>query len=79
MKKTEEMEKYEEATGRFAIWHGRITEGFRRWQKGEKIYNRNKERIMLLVSEETKRRWQEFKKNEYPTISKLIREAVNFK
>ncbi len=72
------MEKYEEETGRFAIWRGRITEGFRKWQKGEKIYENDKERIVVLVSEETKHKWQEFKKNEYSTISKLIREAVNF-
>ena len=72
------MEKYEEETRRFAIWRGRITEGFRKWQKGEKIYEKDKERIMLLVSEETKSRWQQFKKDKYPTISKLIREAVNF-
>ncbi len=72
------MKKYEEETGRFAVWRGRITEGFRRWQKGEKIYEKDKERIVLLVSEETKNKWQEFKKDEYSTVSKLIREAVNY-
>lgn len=79
LKKTKEMEQYEKETGKFAIWRGRITEGFRKWQKGEKIYEKNKERIMILVSEEIKSNWQNFIKNyDYPTISKLIREAVNF-
>ncbi|MFX1569749.1 MAG: response regulator [Promethearchaeota archaeon] len=78
MKKTKEMEQYEKETGKFAIWRDRITEGFKKWQKGEKIYEKNKERIMILVSEETKSKWQDFIKNyDYPTISKLVREAVN--
>jgi len=60
LKKTKEMEQYENETGKFAIWRGRITEGFRKWQKGEKIYEKNKERIMILVSEEIKSNWQNF-------------------
>ena len=79
MKRTKEMEEYENETGKFAIWRGRITEGFKKWQKGEKIYEKDKERIMLLVSEEIKKKWQDFIKNyNYPTISKLIRDSVNF-
>ena len=73
------MEAYEKETGKFAIWRGRITEGFKKWQKGEKVYEKDKERIMLLVSEEIKKKWQDFIKNyNYPTISKLIRDSVNF-
>ena len=38
-----------------------------------------KERITILVSEETKNRWQGFSKNKkYSTLSKLIRESVEF-
>lgn len=38
-----------------------------------------KERITILVSEETKNRWQAFSKNKkYSTLSKLIRESVEF-
>ncbi len=33
MKKTKEMEKYEEETGKYAIWQGRLTEGFKKWQE----------------------------------------------
>ncbi len=70
---------YEKETGKFAIWRGRITEGFKKWQKGEKIYEQDKERIMLLVSEEIKSKWHKFAKDyDYSTVSKLIREAVNF-
>jgi len=77
-KKTEEMEKYEKMTGKHAIWRGVITEGFKKWQRGEKIYERFKERIALYVSKETKEEWQNFIKNsKYTSISKLIRDAVN--
>ena len=75
--KSEEMEQYENETGKYAIWRGIITEGYKKWSKGEKVYNRDKERISLYVSEETKNDWQEFIKNsDYSTISKLIRESV---
>lgn len=77
-KKTEEMEKFEKMTGKYAIWHGRITKGFKKWQRGEKIYDRFKERIALYVSKEIKEDWQNFVKNsKYTSISKLIRDAVN--
>lgn len=77
-KKTEEMEKYEKMTGKYAIWRGVITEGLKKWQRGEKIYDRFKERIALYVSKETKEEWQNFVRNsKYTSISKLIRDAVN--
>lgn len=77
IEKTEEMKQYEQETGRYAVWRGIVTEGFKRWQKGEKVYNRDKERISLYVSEDTKMKWTEFLENSrYTTISKLIRESV---
>jgi twitching motility two-component system response regulator PilG len=73
------MKEYQEGTDKYAIWRGSITEGFKKWLKGEKIYDRDKERISLYVSEETKEQWQKFKeKNEYSTISALIRESVDY-
>ena len=76
-KKDEAMRKYEQETGKYAVWRGIVTEGYKKWAKGEKVYNRDKERISLYVSEETKNEWQEFIKNSsYSTISKLIRESV---
>lgn len=78
-KKTEKMKIYEEETGKYAVWRGSITEGFKKWRGGEKVYDRDKERISLYVSEDAKKIWQEFiKKHNYSTISKLIRESVNY-
>ena len=79
LKETKEMTEYEKETGKKAIWRGQVTEGFKKWQKGEKIYEKNKERVMILVSEESKKKWQDFIKNyNITTVSKLIRQAVNF-
>jgi len=72
------MIKYEKETNRYAVWRGIVTEGFKKWQKGEKIYQRDKERISLYVSEDTKLKWLDYTKNDGNlTISKLIREAVD--
>lgn len=75
------MEQYEEETSKNAIWRDQVTEAFKKWLKGEKIYDRDKERISLYVEEQTKLDWQEFidrNKDKYNTISKLIREAVDY-
>ena len=75
------MRKYEETTDKYANWRGNITEGFMKWLKGEKIYDREKERISLYVADKTKEEWSEFiktHKDQYNTISKLIRESVNY-
>ncbi len=78
IEKTEEMKLYEEETGKYAVWRGTITEGFKKWKKGEKIYDRDKERISLYVSEDMKEKWLEFiQEKDISTISKLIRESVN--
>lgn len=78
IEKTREMIDYEKETGKYAIWRGVVTEGFKRWLRGEKIYDRNKERISLYVSEDMKDDWQTFlEKNNFSTLSKLIRESVN--
>ena len=72
------MKSYERETNRYAVWRGVVTEGFKKWQKGEKIYQRDKERISLYVSEDTKAKWLDYTKNDGSlTISKLIREAVD--
>ncbi|MBD3255557.1 MAG: response regulator [Candidatus Lokiarchaeota archaeon] len=77
--KTPEMKEYEEKTGKYAIWRGVITEGFKRWKAGEHVYDRDKERVSLYVSEDSKKDWLEFiEKNNYSTISKLIRDSVKY-
>jgi len=79
LEKTPEMEKYEKETGKKAIWRSILTESYKRWLKGEKIYEQDKERITFLASEEDKRSWYEFmKKKEFTTFSKLIREAIAY-
>lgn len=75
------MKEYEETTDKYANWRGNITEGFMKWLKGEKIYDREKERISLYVTDKTKEDWNEFiksHKEQYNTISKLIRESVSY-
>jgi CheY-like chemotaxis protein len=76
--KTREMIKYEEETGKYAIWRGMITESFKAWLRGEKIYSHDKERISLYVAEETKDKWLDFLENsDLKTVSKLVRKSVN--
>ena len=58
--KTGEMLQYEDETGKYAVWRGIVTEGFKKWKAGEKIYSRDKERISLYVSDETKESWTDF-------------------
>lgn len=79
MKKTKEMEEFENETGKRAIWRGNVTETFRKWQRGENNIDIEKERISLYVDRELKDEWQNFGKNNgYPTLSKLIRDALRF-
>lgn len=79
MEKNEEMKKFEEETGKKAIWRGTVTKDYLKWQKGEKVYVKNKERINILISEEKKKKWEEFiKNNKISTISKLVRRSVDY-
>jgi len=73
------MKKYEDENDKYAIWRGAITEGFKKWLKGEKIYTRDKERISLYVDDKIKGDWQKFinkNKSTFPTLSELIRQSV---
>ena len=54
------IDAYQKETGKYAIWRGTTTESFKRYINGEKIYDRDKERISLYVSDETKEKWQDF-------------------
>jgi CheY-like chemotaxis protein len=78
-KKSSEMLEYEQQTGKLAIYRGIVTESFKKWQRGIKIYNRDKQRIALYISEEDKREWQRFiESQDNLNISRLIRKAVTF-
>ncbi len=73
------MKRYKEENDKYAIWRGAITEGFKKWLKGEKIYTRDKERISLYVDDKIKGNWQKFinkNKESFPTFSELIRQSV---
>lgn len=71
------MERYESETGKYAVWREKITEGFKKYLMGEKIYDRNKERVSLYVSVDKKNQWQEFlEEHNINTISRLIRLSV---
>lgn len=73
------MRQYQEENDKYAIWRGAITEGFKKWLKGEKIYTRDKERISLYVDDKIKGNWQKFinkNKESFPTLSELIRQSV---
>jgi CheY-like chemotaxis protein len=73
------MEEFENETGKRAIWRGSITETFRKWEQGDTDIEIDKERISLYVSKDVKDEWQNFgKSNGYPTLSKLIRDALSF-
>ncbi len=73
------MRKYEDETKKYAVWRNSITEGFVKYLKGEKIYDKDKERISLYVKEDIKIKWLKFiEEHNYSTISKLIRESVSY-
>ena len=73
------IDAYQKESGKYAKWRDKVTEGFKKWLKGEKIYTRDKERISLYVSENRKSKWLDFiKKHNITTISRLIRQSVNY-
>ena len=79
VKKTKEMEQYEKETGKYALWKGKVTEGFKNWKEGIQINNINRERISVYITKENKEKWQNFaKSHKITTFSKLIREGVNY-
>jgi CheY-like chemotaxis protein len=62
------------------IRSGQVTKKFKNYLRGMKMYERKKERISFYISEENKKRWRRFleSKEEIRTLSRLIREAVEF-
>jgi len=72
------MEQYEKETGKSALWHGKITLGFKNWKKSKIFINSDKERISVYLTKENKEEWQNFAKtHDFATISKLVRVGVN--
>ena len=78
VEKTDEMKKYEIETGKNAVWHGEATEGFKKWLKRKKGNSNHKERVTILISKDTRNKWENFTdRRNYNTISNLVRKAVN--
>ena len=49
---TKEMKKYEKETGKKAIWRGKVTESFRKWQKGDNLFaetRQGKNRLIFRI------------------------------
>ena len=78
----EKMINFEKETGKNAVWEGQVTEAFRQYLAGQKVYKRSKEkeRISFYLSEQKKKSWQGFfEENKHiSSFSKLIRESVDF-
>ncbi|MFX1322668.1 MAG: response regulator [Promethearchaeota archaeon] len=73
------IEKFEKETGKRAYWGNKLTKTFLKWQKGEKNYNIEKERVAFYIDKNRKKNWIDFaKKNGYSVLSKLIRNAMDF-
>ena len=82
--KSEKMKKlikqYKKQIRKHAIWRDTITVGFKKWLRGEKIYDRNKVRISFYIPQEMKNEWQDFiktKPNEVSSLSDLVRVGVS--
>ncbi|MFX1313885.1 MAG: hypothetical protein ACFFHD_14945, partial [Promethearchaeota archaeon] len=79
IRKTPDMEKFELETGKNAIWNNEITKRFVKWQKGEQLYDIDKERVALYVPKDMKEKWVSFvNSNNYSTLSRLVKEALEF-
>jgi len=78
VEKTPEMKKYEKETGKQAIWHGNITESFKRWQEEKEVYGIGKKGIGILTTNEMKKEWKQQAKKNDSTLTKFIISAVDF-
>lgn len=78
LRKTQEMKKYEKVTGKQAIWHGNITESFKRWQVEKEVYGIGKKGIGILINNDMKKEWKQHAKKNNSTLTKLIVNAMDF-
>jgi len=74
------LEYKENYPSHIVIRFGQVTNQFKNYLRGMKMYERDKKRISFYLTEEKKKRWRRFieSKEQIPTFSKLIREAVEF-
>ena len=76
--KSSEFEKFEQETGKNAIWKGNVTRNFQNWEEGKKIYSREKERISFYLDAKEKLEWKEFidQNLQFKNFSQLIRKVI---
>ncbi len=60
IEKTEEMVRFERETGKKAIWREEITNEFKKWINGKKIYHREGERWTIYLNKDLDEKWREF-------------------
>ncbi len=75
---SEEMRaRFEAETGKKAIWHGTITENYKKWMKGEKIYPGTVDKnISFSLSNDLKSEMQEFVKKHNRNLSEFSRFSI---
>jgi putative ABC transport system ATP-binding protein len=56
IKKTPEMEEYEEETGKLAIWKGKLSKDFKKWQKKKQKEEIKKQKMELLTQSREEKR-----------------------
>lgn len=74
------LEYKENYPSRLIIRFGQVTNQFKNYLRGMKLYKRNKKRISFYLTEEQKKKWWRFieSNEQISTLSKLMREAVEF-
>ncbi len=82
IKKTEEMIRFEKETGKKAVWRGLITNEFKKWKRGEKVYTHEGTRWTIYVDSDTDKKWKKFlteikKQKENYSISQLGKDGIN--
>lgn len=77
----EKLIEFEKEFGKKAVWRDIVTENFKKWLRGEKIYERkNKEKISFFLPIQKKKNWSDFIEgnDHFTTFSELIRVGVDY-
>lgn len=56
IRKTPEMEEYEQETGKLAIWKGKLSKGFKKWRKKKQKEEIKKQKMELLTASREEKR-----------------------
>lgn len=74
------MERFEKETGKLAIWNGKVTEQFKKWRAGKKIYDSNKDDIRwtAYLKPDQNEKLVNFLTEHNYSKSELIRKSIDF-